>query len=56
MSIADLRDLAAKLNDHRERQLGYEPRLIADALLQCLHEIADLDRRVAALEGKPQSN
>jgi hypothetical protein len=63
MSMADLHDLAKKLHDHRETQRSHsfpgsneEIKLIADAFLQAVREIANLERRVAALEGKPQSN
>jgi hypothetical protein len=53
MSIDDLHDLAAKLHDYREHQLSSGSKLIADALLQAIREIDALNRRVAALEGKP---
>jgi hypothetical protein len=63
MSIQDLHDLAARLHEYRENQRSHgfagsseETRLLADALIQAVHEIANLARRVSTLEGPPQSN
>ena len=60
MSIDDLQSLAGKLRELRENRLkrGFvepntEAKLLAEAFLQAVNKIADLERRVAVLEGKP---
>jgi hypothetical protein len=59
MSLADLHDFAEKLHDYRERQRSQgfaganeETGLIADALLQAVHEIVSLQQRISDLEAR----
>jgi hypothetical protein len=57
MSLDHLHDLAGKVRDHREQQLkqgfvgpNMEAKLLAEAFLQAVQVIAELERRVSASE------
>jgi len=58
MSLADLHDLAAKLHANEEaarRERRVRPAefdLLAKTVLQAVHEMANLEERLAALESK----
>lgn len=56
MSLADLQDLAAELHNHKEsmREDGTIPpkefSLLANTLLQAVHEMTNIEERLRALE------
>lgn len=58
MSMADLHDLAAKLHDHEEtvrregRLRPAEFDLLAQVLLEVVHELARIDERLTDLASK----